>query len=132
MAALKWLPRLINVAFLPRRQLFETITMIVFTSSNSIILKKTFLSIIVLIGSYLVCSMQHASYFLQKNILMDLFLFIFHPTQFKYKLIKVQMVCLGLEPRAAEWKAQTNPLSYSGTPILQISLLLVFLILRKY
>ena len=22
------------------------------------------------------------------------------------------MVCLGLEPRAAEWKAQTNPLSY--------------------
>ena len=26
------------------------------------------------------------------------------------------MVCLGLEPRVAEWKAQTNPLSYGGTP----------------
>ena len=26
------------------------------------------------------------------------------------------MVCLGLEPGAAWWKAQTNPLSYSGTP----------------
>ena len=26
------------------------------------------------------------------------------------------MVCLGLEPRAAAWKAQTNPLSYGGTP----------------
>ena len=25
------------------------------------------------------------------------------------------MVCLGLEPGAAEWKAQTNPLSYGGT-----------------
>ena len=26
------------------------------------------------------------------------------------------MVFLGFEPRAAGWKAQTNPLSYSGTP----------------
>ena len=26
------------------------------------------------------------------------------------------MVCLGLEPEAAGWKAQTNPLSYGGTP----------------
>ena len=26
------------------------------------------------------------------------------------------MVCLGLEPGAAEWKAQMNPLSYGGTP----------------
>ena len=26
------------------------------------------------------------------------------------------MVCLGLEPRAARWKVQTNPLSYGGTP----------------
>ena len=24
------------------------------------------------------------------------------------------MVCLGLEPAAAGWKAQTNPLSYGG------------------
>ena len=30
------------------------------------------------------------------------------------------MVCLGLEPRAAGWKAQTNPLSYSGTPTSQL------------
>ena len=28
------------------------------------------------------------------------------------------MVCLGLEPGAAGWKAQTNPLSYGGTPSL--------------
>ena len=27
------------------------------------------------------------------------------------------MVCLGLEPGAAGWKTQTNPLSYGGTPI---------------
>ena len=27
------------------------------------------------------------------------------------------MVCLGLEPGAAGWKALTNPLSYGGTPI---------------
>ena len=26
------------------------------------------------------------------------------------------MVCLGLEPGAEGWKAQTNPLSYGGTP----------------
>ena len=26
------------------------------------------------------------------------------------------MVCLGFEPGAAGWKAQTNPLSYGGTP----------------
>ena len=26
------------------------------------------------------------------------------------------MVCLGLEPGAAGWKAQTNPQSYGGTP----------------
>ena len=26
------------------------------------------------------------------------------------------MVCLGLEPAAAGWKAPTNPLSYCGTP----------------
>ena len=26
------------------------------------------------------------------------------------------MVCLGLEPGMAEWKAQTNSLSYGGTP----------------
>ena len=29
---------------------------------------------------------------------------------------KTQMACLGLEPRAAGWQAQTNPLSYGGTP----------------
>ena len=26
------------------------------------------------------------------------------------------MVCLGVKPRAAGWKVQTNPLSYGGTP----------------
>ena len=45
-----------------------------------------------------------------------MFIFVFfHMTQFIYKLIKVSMVCLGLEPRAAGWKAQTNPLRYCGT-----------------
>ena len=28
------------------------------------------------------------------------------------------MVCLGLEPRAAGWKAQTNPLSYGDMQFL--------------
>ena len=27
------------------------------------------------------------------------------------------MACLGVEPGAARWKAQTNPLSYGDTPI---------------
>ena len=26
------------------------------------------------------------------------------------------MVCLGFKPGVAGWKAQTNPLSYGGTP----------------
>ena len=26
------------------------------------------------------------------------------------------MVCLGFEPGAAGWKAETNPLSYGGAP----------------
>ena len=26
-------------------------------------------------------------------------------------------MCLGLEPGLAEWKVQTNPLSYGGTPM---------------
>ena len=36
-----------------------------------------------------------------------------------YKSKKTQMVCLGLEPGAAKWKAQTNPLSYDGTQYTQ-------------
>ena len=34
----------------------------------------------------------------------------------QYKLKKR----LGLEPRAAEWKVQRNPLSYGGTPAMKI------------
>ena len=34
---------------------------------------------------------------------------LFNKSQFK--LIKAQVVCLGLEPGVAGWKAQTNPLS---------------------
>ena len=30
---------------------------------------------------------------------------LFYMTQIKYKLIKALMVCMGLEPRAAGWKA---------------------------
>ena len=33
------------------------------------------------------------------------------------------MVCLGLEPGAAGWKAQTNPLSYGGIKALNCSTL---------
>ena len=32
------------------------------------------------------------------------------------------MACLGVEPGAAEWKAQTNPLSYGGIIALNVSL----------
>ena len=35
------------------------------------------------------------------------------------------MVCLGLKPGAAGWKVQTNPLSYSGTPMCEELLILV-------
>ena len=38
--------------------------------------------------------------------------------QFKlYKLKKAWIVCLGLEPKVAGQKVQTNPLSYGGTPM---------------
>ena len=40
---------------------------------------------------------------------------LFYITRCKYKLMKAQLVCLGFEPGAAGWKAQTNPLSYGGT-----------------
>ena len=43
---------------------------------------------------------------------------LFPMIQFKHKLIKVQMVYLGLEPGAAGWKVQTNLLNYYGTPML--------------
>ena len=45
--------------------------------------------------------------------------FRFFTRQIKHKcnkMIKVQMVCLGLETREAGWQTQTNPLSYCGTP----------------
>ena len=32
-----------------------------------------------------------------------------------YKLKKAHMVCLGLKPGTAGWKAQTNPLSHGDT-----------------
>ena len=38
---------------------------------------------------------------------------LFQHDKNQYKLIKVLMVCLGLEPRAARWNVQTNPLSYA-------------------
>ena len=41
---------------------------------------------------------------------------LYRMTCFKFKLIKALMVWFGLEPTAAEWKAQMNPLSYGGTP----------------
>ena len=37
--------------------------------------------------------------------------------------MKAKMVCFGLEPGAAEWKVQTNPVSYGGTPLQQLSFL---------
>ena len=45
---------------------------------------------------------------------------LFCMTQFKYKLIKEQMLCSGLEPGAAGWKMQTNPLSYGGTEVTKL------------
>ena len=47
-----------------------------------------------------------------------LFIFFlpFHMTQFKYEWIKAKMVCLGLKLGEAGCKAQTNLLSYGGTP----------------
>ena len=36
------------------------------------------------------------------------------------------MACLGVEPGAAGWKAQMNPLSYGGTPTRNHSILLYF------
>ena len=36
------------------------------------------------------------------------------------------MVCLGFKPRAAGWKAWTNPLSYGGTPIIYLFVSILF------
>ena len=37
------------------------------------------------------------------------------------------MLCLGVKPGAAGWKAQTNPLSYCGRPLLHLPILIPFL-----
>ena len=50
---------------------------------------------------------------------------LFYMTQVNYKLIKVLMVCLGLEPGTARWKALTNPLSYGNTPLIGTYVLLL-------
>ena len=39
-----------------------------------------------------------------------------HPKKYSFLLIIAYMVCSGFEPWEAVWKAQTNPLSYGGTP----------------
>ena len=36
------------------------------------------------------------------------------------------MVCLGLEPKVAVWKAETNPLSYGGTPSFYLNVYCLF------
>ena len=36
------------------------------------------------------------------------------------------MMCLGLEPGAAGWKVETNPLSYGGTPMIFQDILFTF------
>ena len=46
------------------------------------------------------------------------------------------MECLGVEPGVAWWKAQTNPLSYGGTPVIiclwhQLLVVLVKILIRK-
>ena len=51
-------------------------------------------------------------YFCTFHILIQITIIYFEQS----KLKKVLMVCLGLEPGAAWWKVQTNPLSYGGTP----------------
>ena len=38
------------------------------------------------------------------------------------------MVCLGLEPREAGWKAQKNPLSYGCIPVILVVALFIFAI----
>ena len=57
------------------------------------------------------------TYFLKNGPIPASFLFIFdffHTAQFNILTIAL-MVCLGLEPRTAGLKAQTNPLSFGGT-----------------
>ena len=48
----------------------------------------------------------------------------FHITQYN-KLMKAQMVCLGLKPGMAGWKAQTNPLSYGSAPFLNLNFIFI-------
>ena len=56
-------------------------------------------------------SLQHRM-FLIMGLSRPLFVYfrLFYMSQFKYNLIKAQMVCLGFKPGAAGWKAQMNPL----------------------
>ena len=59
-------------------------------------------------------------FFLKKNgpipAPFSVYFCLFYTLQFKFKLKKAYVVCLGFEPGAAGWKARTNPLSYGGTP----------------
>ena len=48
---------------------------------------------------------------------------LFFMTQIKYKLKKVLMVRLGINPGAAGWKARTSPLSYGSTAIVKVCLI---------
>ena len=41
------------------------------------------------------------------------------------------MACLGLEPGAAEWKAQANPLCYGGTPTYKKRYMIHYCVLHK-
>ena len=48
-------------------------------------------------------------------VLLSIFV-LFSSSQFKYKLKKEQMLCLGFEPMVNGWQLQTDPLSYGGRP----------------
>ena len=68
--------------------------------------------------------------------LLCLFSFI---SQYKVKYItnltindKSVMGCLGVKPGAEGWKAQTNPLSYGGTPMLKSFCLFISFSDTKY
>ena len=69
-------------------------------------------------------SWANSTNFLKNGPILASFMFIFvlFTFQFKWQIYnlnnknwKTWMVSLGLEPGAAWWKAQTNPLSYGGT-----------------
>ena len=77
-------------------------------------------------------SSSSSSFLKRANTCLFLFIFVLFLLKFQLKLKKVQMVCLGFEPRAAEWQAQTKPRSYGGHIIANVDAKTLMLFIKFF